>query len=72
MTSNYNSFDDLPVILSVSQIADVMGISRAGAYNLAKSQGFPSIRVGVKRLCTPKVKFIEWLEKESEKTLETY
>ncbi len=72
MMSLYQSFDDLPVILSISQISEIMGLSRAGAYNLAKTKGFPAIRVGEKRLCIPKDKFIEWLATEAEKPLEIY
>lgn len=72
MMSLYQSFEDLPVILSISQIAEVMGLSRAGAYNLVKREGFPAIRVGEKRLCIPKDMFIEWLASEAEKPLDSF
>ena len=32
--NEYRSFDDLPLILSVPELASVLGISRAGAYEL--------------------------------------
>ncbi len=72
MTTHYQSFDDLPVILNISQVANLMGISRAGAYKLVKRKGFPAVRVGEKRLCIPKDKFIEWLATEAEKPLDSY
>ena len=35
--STYTSYDDLPLMLSVAEVAAVLGISRAGAYKLARS-----------------------------------
>ena len=32
--STYTSYDDLPLMLSVAEVAAVLGISRAGAYEL--------------------------------------
>ena len=37
--STYTSYDDLPLMLSVAEVAAVLGISRAGAYDLAHSEG---------------------------------
>jgi len=58
------SFDELPLVLTVREVATVMGISRVGAYDLAHSEGFPTIRVG-RRIAIPKAEFIKWLENES-------
>jgi Prophage CP4-57 regulatory protein (AlpA). len=33
-------------MLSVPDVATVLGISRAGAYELVKSQGFPVLHIG--------------------------
>ena len=38
--STYTSYDDLPLMLSVAEVAAVLGISRAGAYELARSNSF--------------------------------
>ena len=38
--STYTSYDELPLMLSVVEVAAVLGISRAGAYELAHSDGF--------------------------------
>ena len=58
--SKYTNYDDLPLILSVPDVASVLGISRAGAYELVRSDGFPSLRIG-SRIVVPKEKFIGWI-----------
>ena len=57
----YKSYDELPLMLSVLEVAAVLGISRAGAYELVKSEGFPSLRIG-SRIVVPKEKFIDWID----------
>ena len=57
----YTSLEQLPVTLCANQIAQVLGISRANAYVLMHSKGFPTIRIG-KRMIVPKDKFLEWME----------
>lgn len=57
----YKSYDELPLTLSVPEVAAVLGISRAGAYELARSKGFPSLSIG-SRIVVPKDKFIAWIE----------
>ena len=44
--STYTSYDELPLMLSVAEVAAVLGISRAGAYELAHSDGFPALKIG--------------------------
>lgn len=41
----YKSYDELPLMFSVSEVAAVLGISRAGTYELVKSDGFPSLKL---------------------------
>ena len=60
----YKSYDELPLMLSVLDVAAVLGISRAGAYELVKSHGFPSLNVG-SRIIIPKDKFISWIDEKS-------
>lgn len=62
----YRTFDELPLMLSVPQVAAVMGISRAGAYELVRSKGFPSITVGT-RIIVPKEEFISWIHTQLKK-----
>ena len=44
--STYTSYDELPLMLSVAEVASVLGISRAGAYELARSSEFPALKIG--------------------------
>jgi len=60
----YTSFDELPVMLSVPEVATVLGISRAGAYELVHTEGFPSLTIGV-RIIVPKEKLIAWIDQNS-------
>ena len=39
--STYTSYDELPLMLSVTEVAAVLGISRAGAYELVHGNEFP-------------------------------
>ena len=62
--TNYTSMEQLPITLSANQLAQVLGISRANAYTLMHSKGFPTIQIG-KRMVVPKNKLIEWMEKQT-------
>ena len=57
------SYDQLPVALNADQVAAVLGISRAGAYNLMRSEGFPTLFIG-KRMVVPKDKLLAWMNKQ--------
>ena len=52
-------------MLSVPEVAQVLGISRAGAYELVRSDNFPKIRIG-NRIVVPRDKFIAWIDQQSE------
>lgn len=60
----YKSYDDLPLMLSVPEVAAAMGISRAGAYELVHTKGFPSLTIG-SRIVVPKDKLITWIDENS-------
>jgi len=64
MKTKYKTLDDLPVTLNATDIAETLGLSRAGAYNLIKSKGFPTLRIGSRKI-VPKDKFIEWIYKNT-------
>lgn len=61
----FRSYDDLPLTLTVPEVGEVLGISRAKAYDLARSEGFPSMRIGT-RILVPRDKLIRWIDKETE------
>ena len=58
--TKFTNYNDLPLMLSVPDVASVLGISRAGAYELVRSDGFPSLRIG-SRIVVPKEKFTGWI-----------
>ena len=62
--SKYRSYDELPLMLSVTDIAEVLGISRAGAYELVKAEGFPSLSIGT-RIIIPKDELIAWIKRQT-------
>ena len=67
MEKQFKNYDDLPLMLSVQDVSAALGISRAGAYELVKSEGFPAINIG-SRIIVPKEEFILWVkQKVSEK-----
>ena len=62
----FKSYEDLPLMLSVPEMGAALGISRAGAYELARSEGFPALRIGT-RIVIPNDKLQEWVDKQTEK-----
>ena len=57
----YKNYDVLPLTLNVVQVAAVLGISRAGAYELVHSEGFPALKIG-SRIVVPKDRLREWID----------
>lgn len=58
-----NSTNSNRQTLAAPDIADYLGISRSGAYNLLHAVDFPSFRIGGRVLVTQKA-FEQWLEKQ--------
>ena len=63
--SKFTDFHDLPLTLTAQEVGEVLGISRAAAYELVRSNGFPRIRIGT-RILVPKDKFICWIADHTE------
>ena len=59
----YKTFDELPLMLSVPDVAAVLGISRAGAYELVHAEDFPKLRIG-SRIVVPKEELREWIHEK--------
>ena len=57
----YNSFDEMPMFLSVSAVAKLLGISVSSGYEQMHEKGFPSIKIGG-RIVVPRDKLKAWLE----------
>lgn len=62
--SKFKNYDDLPLTLTAPEVGEVLGISRASAYELVRSQGFPHIRIGT-RILVPKDKFLAWIDAQT-------
>ena len=63
MTNTYASYDQLPLALNADDMAAVLGISRANAYTLMRSKGFPTLVIG-KHMTVPKDKLLEWMDEQ--------
>ena len=64
--TKYKNYDEMPLMLSVHDLAEVLGISKSSAYVLAKEKGFPTLKIGA-RVVVPREKFIEWINKNISK-----
>lgn len=49
------------VIYTVPEVSTLLGINLPKAYELARQEGFPAIRIG-RRIVVPKVAFERWLQ----------
>ena len=63
--SKFKNYMDLPLMLSVPEVGEVLGISRAGAYELVRSKGFPKVKIG-NRIVVPRDRFVQWIEEQTE------
>ncbi len=61
----YTNYDALPVMLTAPEVGEVLGISRAAAYELVRSRGFPKLKIGT-RILVPKDKFLVWIDEQME------
>ena len=59
----YTCFEQLPVTLCADEVAKVLGISRANAYNLMRSKGFPVVKIGKRRMVT-KHDLLKWMSEQ--------
>ena len=62
--SKFKSYDELPLFLNAKTVAEVLGISVAGAYELLHQEDFPVLKIG-SRLVVPKEKFLLWIESQT-------
>lgn len=59
-TSEYKSYDDLPLFLNAVMVAKVLGVSPSSGYELMHEADFPALKVG-SRMVVPKERFIQWV-----------
>lgn len=60
MSSNYHSFDELPLTLRVEDLMPILGIGRNTAYGLVHSKQIYSVKIG-RQLRIPKQALIDYL-----------
>ncbi len=60
----YHSLEELPLMMNMTDVASVLGISRAGAYKLAHSVDFPAFQIG-RRIVVSRENFLGWLDRQS-------
>ena len=63
-TSEYKSYDELPLFLNAETVAKVLGVSPSSGYELMHEADFPVLKVG-SRMVVPKEKFVEWVERHT-------
>lgn len=56
------SKDELPMFLTVMDMAALLGISRSSAYELAAEEGFPKLKLVPGRVIIPRDTLFEWLD----------
>ena len=57
----YNNFEDVPIIMSVPQAAEILGISAVSLYKLIQNdKSFPVISIG-RRKTVPKEQLKVWI-----------
>ena len=64
-STKFKKYEDLPLTLTAPEVGEVLGISRAAAYELVRSKSFPSMRIGT-RILVPKDKFVAWINEQVE------
>lgn len=60
MSSNYHSFDELPLTLRVEDLMPILGVGRNTAYELVRSKQIYSVKIG-RQLRIPKQALIDYL-----------
>ena len=59
------SKDELPMFLTVMDMAALLGISRSSAYELAAEEGFPKLKIVPGRVIIPRDTLFEWLDERT-------
>ena len=60
------NYDELPMFINATTLAQLFGVSRASAYELMREKDFPSFRIG-KRVLVTKENLVEWVEGRTKK-----
>jgi excisionase family DNA binding protein len=61
----FKSKDELPMFLTVMDVANLLGISRASAYELVREDNFPKLKIVQGRTIIPRDRLLEWLDEQT-------
>ena len=62
--SIYKNKEELPMFLSVMDVANLLGISRASAYELVREDDFPKLKIVQDRILISRDRLFEWLDEQ--------
>lgn len=65
MNGLYSDFEQLPVLLTASDLAKILRISRANAYTVMHSRDIATIRIG-KRMLVMKDELIRYIKEKTQ------
>ena len=65
MSSNYRSFDDLSLTLTVEEAGQILRVGRNTAYDLVRCGKLPSVRVG-KQIRIPRQALLDYLSRQND------
>ena len=61
----YKNKDEMPMFLPVMDVANLLGISRASAYELVREDNFPKLKLVLGRTIIPRDRLLEWLDEQT-------
>ena len=62
--SMYKTKEEMPLFLTVMDVANLLGISRASAYELVRQENFPKLKIVQGRTIIPRDRLLEWLDEQ--------
>ena len=63
--SMYKSKEELPMFLTVMDVANLLGISRASAYEVVREDKFPKLKIVLGRTIITRDRLLEWLDEQT-------
>ena len=63
--SIYKTKEEMPLFLTVMDVANLLGISRASAYELVRQENFPKLKIVQGRTIIPRDSLLEWLDEQT-------
>ena len=63
--SMYKKKEEMPLFLTVMDVANLLGISRASAYELVRQENFPKLKIVQGRTIIPRDRLLEWLDEQT-------